>query len=48
MSAFDPDCAETSESGIALSILRPVYECFVEGLDTPDLIAARKVLEELH
>ena len=39
---------EANKFRAANKILMPVYECFVEGLDTPDLIEARKVLEDLH
>ncbi len=31
----------------AHNILAPIYEWFTEGLDTPDLIKARKLLEQL-
>ena len=34
-------------SAAAAVILRPVYEGFSEGFDTPDLIEARKILEAL-
>ena len=32
----------------ALQILRPVYEWFTEGFDTPDLKKAKGTLEELY
>ena len=31
----------------AFALLAPVYDWFTEGFDTPDLIAAKKLLEEL-
>jgi hypothetical protein len=30
----------------AYALLAPVYEWFTEGFDTPDLISARKLLED--
>jgi len=32
----------------AQRVLRPVYERFTEGFDTPDLIAAKRLLDELR
>ena len=39
--------AETGERAAALSSLAPVLEQFTEGFDTPDLIAARRLLDRL-
>jgi predicted ATPase len=33
------------EPALAVSILRPVYEIFTQGFDTPDLVEARALLE---
>lgn len=39
---------EEGESPKASAILRPVYESFVEGFDTPDLVEARQLVEALR
>ena len=31
----------------ALDLLRPIYDWFTEGFDTPDLIDAKRLLDEL-
>ena len=38
---------EQGRQGEARSLLAPLYGWFTEGLDTPDLIAAGKVLKQL-
>ncbi|MEA3291247.1 MAG: hypothetical protein U9Q71_02920, partial [Pseudomonadota bacterium] len=40
-------CAEKTKPAEGLRILQPVYDWFTEGLDTPDLKAARALLQEL-
>ena len=37
----------TGDKALAYATLAPVYEWFSEGLDTPDLVAARALLEVL-
>jgi predicted ATPase len=32
----------------ARQALEPVYACFTEGLDTHDLVQAKRLLDELH
>jgi predicted ATPase len=39
---------EQSKEGEAHKILAPVYEWFTEGLNTPDLIEARELLDNLE
>jgi hypothetical protein len=40
--------AERGERQRALDLLAPVYDWFTEGFDTPDLVAARTLLNELR
>ena len=40
-------CLNDGESKTAIEVLRPLYESFKEGLDTPDLIGARQLIEAL-
>ena len=40
--------AERSERGKAHDLLAPIYGWFTEGLDTPDLVNARALLDELQ
>lgn len=35
------------KTAAAYQLLAPIYNWFTEGFDTPDLIAARRLLEEL-
>jgi len=39
---------DDGRSGAALEILEPVFEWFTEGLQTPDLLQAKALLEELR
>jgi predicted ATPase len=40
--------AENDKVAEALDLLEPVYSRFTEGFDTLDLVAARKLLDELR
>jgi predicted ATPase len=39
---------ERGEHGAARQLLAPIYNWFTEGLDTKDLVAARRLLEALR
>ena len=40
--------AERGERQRALDLLAPVYDWFTEGFDTPDLVEAKALLDELR
>jgi predicted ATPase len=40
--------AETNRRNEAHDLLAPIYATFTEGLDRPDLLAAKALLAELH
>ncbi len=40
--------AENGERQKALDLLFPVYDWFEEGFDTPDLVDAKALLDELY
>ena len=41
-------CLNDGERKTAIEVLRPLYESFSEGFDTPDLIEARQLIEALR
>ena len=41
-------CAERGERKTAFDVLAPIYDCFTEGRDTPDLLGARELIVKLR